>query len=119
MRRSAGYSLFEVMIAFAILSLVLSILVPGQTKLLSRATQVDQQLLALDFAYSRLDKLRVIAPLSLGQTTYEYRDWRIHQTVSRSLDLTDATASVVFVKLDIMSKSGKSIAEIQTYMSLR
>ncbi|MDA8747771.1 prepilin-type N-terminal cleavage/methylation domain-containing protein, partial [Litoreibacter sp.] len=78
--KRSGFSLFEVLIAFAVLSLVLVALIPGQAQLLSRATQSEQQSLAMDYALSRAALLGVTHSLNKGQVHEQYREWTIVET---------------------------------------
>ncbi|WP_108813226.1 type IV pilus modification PilV family protein [Loktanella sp. Alg231-35] len=76
MTRRAGYSLFEVLIAFVIMSLVLAALIPGQAQLLGRAAMQEEQLLAYDYALSRIAALET-APLVAQTQQDSYRDWEV------------------------------------------
>lgn len=100
MKRRAGYSVFEVLIAFTIMSLVLSALLPGQAKLLSQALESESALLAHDVALSRLARLGTSEELTSGQMILEDGPWRIVQRVLQSanssvdLDVFDIVIAV-------------------------
>ena len=51
----AGFSLLEVLIAFAVMAAVLGALVPGQAAMAARTGEAAGRLLAADYALSRLD----------------------------------------------------------------
>lgn len=88
--RAAGYSLFEVLIAFSIMALVLAVLVPGQARLMGRVKDIDERALAKDYALSRLALLSVSLPLRVAETSDRYRDWQIAQRVTdHSFDKAD------------------------------
>ncbi len=71
MKLRAGYSVFEVLVAFGIMALVLSALLPGQAQLLARASGGDEAILAHDFALSRIAHLSAVRPIEPGETTFE------------------------------------------------
>ena len=83
-KRSAGYSMFEVLIAFAIMALVLSALLPGQAQLLSRAAVSGDRLLAHDFALSRLAQIQVTEDLTIGETSRLDGPFRALQRITSS-----------------------------------
>ena len=51
----AGFSLLEVLIAFAVMAAVLGALAPGQAAMAARVGEAAERLLAADYALSRLD----------------------------------------------------------------
>ncbi|MCU0826013.1 MAG: type II secretion system GspH family protein [Tabrizicola sp.] len=84
-RARAGYSLLEVLVAFAILTVVLSVILPGNGRLLLRTNSAEAQVLAQDYAMSRLERLVVAGwednrPL----TTFseDYRDWVVDVSIA-------------------------------------
>ncbi len=81
MTRRAGYSLFEVLLAFAILTTVLAVLLPGQSRLLHRMSQSEHKVLAQDYALSVLDSLGLENPVepSLSRTTH--LDWDVETEI--------------------------------------
>ena len=82
MTRRSGYSVFEVLLAFAIMTLVLSALLPGQAKLLARAGQSDDMILAQDFALSRLAFLSAVRPLETGEVVTTHGPWQSIESVT-------------------------------------
>ena len=67
MRQSrAGYSLFEVLIAFAILAMVLSVLIPGQARYLIRLRPEHRNhVWSYDFVHCRTDDGKVFRTLNI------------------------------------------------------
>jgi len=114
MTRRAGYSLFEVLIAFAVMTMVLTALLPRQAGLFSRVAQVDERQLAQDFAYSRLDRLGVSDPLQPGITVQAYRDWRLTQTVTETVLPGASEITAVRILIEIASRSGARLARAET-----
>ncbi len=82
MKTSAGYSLVEVLVAFAIMATVLAVLLPGSAKLYARLPDQNERLLAYDYALSRLSRLGVETPLRIGEESGTYRDiWQWTETI--------------------------------------
>lgn len=79
----AGYSLLEVLVAFAIMSLTLSVLIPGQGRLLQSASQQEERFLAQDYAISRMETLGISRPVRPGRQEGRYRDWRWEEVLRR------------------------------------
>lgn len=95
MNKRAGYSLFEVLIAFAVMAMVLVVLVPGQAKLLARASDTDDRALAFDLALSHMARLGISEPLAFGGTTSQHGRWEALIAVVPSGDgLADITVQV-------------------------
>lgn len=110
--RRAGYSLFEVLIAFAILTMVLSALIPGQAKLLSRVNQQDHKFLALDYAYSRMALIGVTETIASGTSTDNYRNWHISQDVSESV-LDGSDTRLFKIMIDVQYQGGETLARVE------
>ena len=72
----AGFSLLEVLIAFAVMAAVLGALLPGQAAMAARMGEAAECLLAADYALSRLDALGVAEPVPAEAET-DYRGWKI------------------------------------------
>ncbi|WP_284165979.1 hypothetical protein [Frigidibacter sp. SD6-1] len=104
--RTAGYSLFEVLLAFVIMSLVLAVLLPGQAQLMRRTYDTETRLLAADFAVSRLSSLQLSRSLAPGRATKEYRDWIVVENVEELvLVVTEEPVSVI--EVTILSRRGE------------
>jgi Tfp pilus assembly protein PilV len=105
--KRAGYSVFEVLIAFAIMAMVLSALLPGQAKLLARATASDDKILAYDFALSRLAQLAVAQPLEAGNSTTEEGDWKAVESV---IAVAEENATRFDLSVSIETQDGRELA---------
>ncbi len=103
-----GYSVFEVLIAFAIMALVLSALLPGQARLLTRASRGGDAVLAYDFARSRLAVLATEQPLEAGETVLEDGDWRAIQTVG--FGESSSGAQSVEIMVTVVDAAGREMA---------
>jgi len=112
MSGKAGYSLIEVLIAFVIVTLVLSALIPGQAMLLQRTVAQADRTLAFDYALSQAAHLGVTRPLAVGQTSETYRDWHV------TTDIVPAAAASGFdVSITVFSASGARLAQFETHMA--
>lgn len=111
--RRAGYSLFEVLLAFAIMAMILSVLLPRQTDMLRRIQAVDAQALAHDYAMSRLALATVVGPLNAGTTTDTYRAWTVTETIQNA-PLGGTNLSAWTVRVVIEDATGTPLAEAQT-----
>lgn len=111
--RRAGYSLFEVLIAFAIMTMVLTVLIPGQARLLSRVTGQDDRFLAQDYAYSRMAKIGVVAPIEEGTQTDNYRNWQITEDISETT-LDDIDIRLFRISIKVHNQDGTLLANVQT-----
>lgn len=83
MNARSGYSVFEVLVAFTVMSLVLAVLVPGQTQLLRRAQNGPEKLLAQDLAYSRIATLGVSRSIEEGVSQTQDGPWTIEEVVTK------------------------------------
>ena len=101
MNSRSGYSILEVLIAFAVMSMTLAVLLPGQTQLLGRAGTASERALAHDLALSRLE---AVPHLGIGPATEPYEDWRIEQVVE---DLQGQRR----VTVRVMSANGRVLAD--------
>lgn len=113
----SGYSVFEVLVAFAIMALVLSALLPGQARLLARATSGDDTVLAYDLALSRLATRAVIGPWVVGETTKNHGTWRSVEQISSGETIGSATRYDLTVI--ILNADGREIARASTLRFLQ
>lgn len=104
-----GYSILEVLIAFAVMSMTLAVLLPGQTMLLGRAATAADRALAHDYALSRLEQARVFGT-SAGSDTY--RDWQIHVDSSGAEGQRRVTVTVT-------NTAGRQLAEVSRAFAVR
>ncbi len=116
MKRRAGYSLLEVLIAFAVMSLVLSAVVPNQALLLSLASDQEQKVLALDFAVSISERLGIDAPIKLGVSETTYGDWRV-QTIVESYGASDYLPDLAQAHITISGADGRLLATLKTLVA--
>jgi len=110
---NAGYTLLEVLIAFAIMAMVLSALIPGQARLQIRSNAADEVFLATDYALSRLDKLGVSEQITSGVQKDLYRDWQVTHIVSEE-PFANTDSKVFRIILEIKTRSGRQLAKIET-----
>lgn len=118
MSRRKGYSLLEVLIAFVILTLVLAALLPGQARLLDRASIQEQQLLAHDYALSLVATIGTSTPPDIGTTDSTYRNWNITTTIAPSEILGDA-ARVIALEISVHDNRRRLLATAYSVMVLR
>jgi prepilin-type N-terminal cleavage/methylation domain-containing protein len=107
-----GFSLFEVLIAFTIMSMVLVALIPGQARLLGRATEADQRALAFDYALSRALELGVTEPLRIGSEIEQYREWDI--TLNTMLVERVTQGDIVETHVEIRLRDGRPLAKLRS-----
>lgn len=113
MKRSAGFSLLEVLIAFAVMALVLSALIPGQARLLGRTNTAKEELLAYDYALSRLSEIGIATPIAIGATDYVYNDWTVVITTDQTTS-PDPNVPLVMITTTIAHSSGRTLATAKT-----
>lgn len=105
MTRKTGYSLIEVIVAFAVMSAVLAVLIPGQAQLLGRVGTASERVLAQDYAFSILEEASVL-DVSPGDPPRQFRDWDIQ--VSR----TELGEDRIEVAVDIRAGNGAALARL-------
>ena len=111
--RTAGYSLFEVLLAFAIMAMILSVLLPRQTDMLSRIRNIEDRALAQDFAMSRLALLSIAVPLLPATTTDSYRAWTVIENIESSV-IHDTDLIALILQVTIQNQRGTVLAKVQT-----
>lgn len=115
----AGYSLFEVLIAFAIMSMMLAVLIPGQARVFARSADADTRFLATDYALSVLEEIGVSQPLQIGEVQQTFDDWRVLITANETTLSDDTQMPVQHITVQILSSGGQSLAEISTVRPVR
>ena len=75
-RRRRGFTLLEVLVAFVVLALSLSALLPALTTLGHRGRLAEDRWLAGELALSRLEAAGVTTPLARGDDSGAWQDWR-------------------------------------------
>lgn len=111
--RKAGYSLFEVLIAFTVMSLVLAAIIPGQAKFIRRNDMLIDGNLAYDFALSQLAKLGISEPINPGEKHWEYRDWIVSESITENR-VSPLGAPIFYINISVKTPNNKTIARIQT-----
>jgi len=115
MRQSrAGYSLFEVLIAFAILAMVLSVLIPGQARYLTRTKSSQERVLAADYAQSVLERSGISDPLDSPEDSFTYRTWQ----VTRRVEPLPGTPPQLRVTVEVQDAAGKALATLDAPRSV-
>lgn len=102
MNRRAGYSILEVLIAFAVMSMTLAVLLPGQTQLLGRAATASERALAHDYALSRLEVAHV---LGSADPIDRYDTWQIRQEVT-------AQEGQRRITITVLNNTGRALAQV-------
>jgi len=115
-RSQAGYSLLEVIVAFAVMATVLSVLIPGQTRLLARNSTSVETLSAYDYARSRLNYIGKITPLEPGVTDDIYRDWIIEEEIVEA-PAPNPNMRVYEITITLRSQTGRILATLQAIKS--
>jgi prepilin-type N-terminal cleavage/methylation domain-containing protein len=103
-----GYSLFEVLVAFVILALVLAVLLPGQASLLRRAVSGPEAVLAQDYALSHLAHIGRDIPAAEGQDSEPYRDWTVQTAITAEQDLFHVVITI--------SRGQQTLAEVDGWL---
>lgn len=106
-----GYSVFEVLVAFAIMAMVLSALLPGQTRWLVRASDADDVLLAEDVGRSRLALLRAGPLPPIGSTRTTDGPFTSHETVEPAIEAEGGATLVLTVRIETMD--GRLLATLR------
>lgn len=104
----SGYSVFEVLIAFIIMAMVLAVLIPGQARMLLRASETDATVLAQDLAISRMAHFGVSRPVEIGEATSVHGDWQVVENVVPEGD------NLAIIEVTVLSDRGKVLASITT-----
>ena len=99
----------EVLVAFVIMSIVLSALLAGQARTFGATTQTRADLLAYDLALSTIDLIGLERPFETGTTTVQNEDWTVVATVSESRVTSDG---VLFyrVQVEVLGPNGRRLA---------
>lgn len=116
MTSKSGYSVFEVLLAFTIMSLVLSALLPGQARLLARANDSEASLIAHDYALSRLAHLGTSEPLVAGSSVFQDGELQILQSVTEQADVV-TSASTFNILIVVQTAEGKEVARVSAKRS--
>ena len=112
-KNTEGYSLLEVLVAFAIMVTVLVVLLPSISNLPYKSDQLRSKVMAADYAHSRLATLGVSRKLEYGNKEGQYQErWLWREEVVPSSLSTDV-APIAEVSISILQlPTGKLLAEI-------
>ncbi|MEP4627164.1 MAG: type II secretion system protein [Tateyamaria sp.] len=110
MTRRAGYTLLEVLVAFAIMASILAVILPGQSQMLRQSSDAEITFLATDYAQSLMDRLGVSEAIVPGVQTDVYRDWRVAIETRPLIDFE----SFFSVTISIEDERGRQIATTQS-----
>lgn len=113
MNARAGYSLLEVLVAFVVMTLVLTAILPRQAVQLGRAEQAAQRGLALDYSRSLLDQMGVSKPLPQpGRSTTAYGDWRIEVLTERFASPLGQGPDALNVTIFVRDRNDRALATL-------
>lgn len=117
-RHRAGFSLLEVMVAFVVLALSLSALLPALTTLSHRSRSAEDRWLAGELALSQLDMVGVTAPLASGEESGEWRNWRWEvqiRPISAAIPESARFATLFEITVKVSdSRSGAVLVQLTT-----
>lgn len=128
MKRQRGYSLLEVIIAFALLALALTLLLGSLSGASRQIGQADQRTRAVLHAQSLLATLGVDAPLQAGQQQGEWENgryqWQLQvapyvEPRSGALPVADTVAGPSLAMLTLQVSWGEADAQRLQWHSLR
>lgn len=117
MNRKAGYSLFEVLVAFAIMAMVLTVLLPRQTLLLQRSVGLQDRAMARELALSDLARLGTELPLQPGLQDLAYGEWTLRRNISAREQIGDKDA--FDVKLEVLDAGDRILTELSVIKVVR
>ncbi len=109
MSRKTGYSLFEVLIAFAIMSIVLVTLIPGQATLQGRTETTTEEVLAHELALSVLDLALEVGVENARQGVILPESWKIKLETSELGPVSDLEQ---FLVVEILTDQDRSLAKL-------
>ena len=108
-----GFSLFEVLIAFAIMTMVLAVLLPGQTRFLERLDPAEERVLALDYAISLSEVAMLDINEPLQNPAFIYRDWLVAQSIEPQTIGPDR------LRIEVKAADGTLLAELEALFDSR
>jgi len=118
MNARAGYSLFEVLIAFTVMTMVLAVLIPGQAEQLSRVEATKTHLLAQDYALSRLAALGVADPVVPGSRQENYGGWSVEWQIAPTTVPGLTEGGFAQVQIRIADHNGQTLFTTETLREL-
>ncbi|MES0863745.1 type II secretion system protein [Ruegeria sp. SCPT10] len=118
MNKRAGYSLFEVLVAFTVMTMVLSVVLPRQAEFLAHANTRMERVKAADMAYSRLSELGMTLALESGENLEQIGDWLLFQRIT-SMDSVEPISDLVEVTVEIRSTAGDVLFQVSEVRVVR
>ncbi|MCD9085931.1 prepilin-type N-terminal cleavage/methylation domain-containing protein [Stenotrophomonas sp. SY1] len=119
MKRQAGYSLIEVIVAFALMALATTLLLGSLSGAARQVRVADQQGRAALHAQSLLATVGIDAPLAAGQRQGEWEQGRYRWTLQVAPYVEPRQASSRLWQLDLRVRWGDSAQEQLHWRSLR
>lgn len=95
----AGFSILETLVAFVVLALALSALLPAQSRMTERSAESRTKWVAAELARSRLAAAGITTPLQPGSATGIWQDhwaWQITITPYQGLPAQEQRAGPLF-----------------------
>lgn len=114
MKGRDGYSLFEVMIAFAIMAMVLAVLIPRHTDLIGRARNIDARLAAQEFALSKMAALGIELPLETGRFEETQGEFSLKQEIS-AFRLRDTEIELLEIVITVTTGNGRELSRLREW----
>lgn len=109
MTSKSGYSLLEVLVAFTIMTLVLTAIMPGQGRMAVRARYISEEYIAHDFALSRLAMIGRARPIIYGEHRSQYGAWFVLERVERKF-LDVGHQQLLSISVEIRDPADRVIA---------
>lgn len=110
-----GFSLIEVLVAFAVMSLLLVVLIPQQSYLYGRAASSADEVLANDFALSIIEPIGVVSAARPVQEQWDYRNWTVTLSITASELGTNDKIDTWVVQVVVLDGAGLELANITTH----
>lgn len=115
--KSAGYSLLEVLVAFGVMMLVLSALLPGQSRLAASSIRLQERQQANEYALSLLALASRETGLVSGTETGVYQSRWVWQIEVSTHPATSAKRPLYFVSVEVANTGGDILSSIDAVRS--
>lgn len=113
MNSRSGYTLLEVLVAFAVMAGVLAVVLPGLSAQLRQAGMVQDRFLATSYSQSRLDQLGITEEMQAGRVNETYRGWDVEINISAVRGQSDLPEHY-HVDIQIKDGAGRVVAGQET-----
>ena len=110
--KNAGYSLVEVLVAFAIMASVLTILIPGQTALIRQSNDVGSKLTAQEIALSHLARIGTEVPLDIGAYETQIGSFRLKHHVNQ-MQFSETDLDQLEIIVTVESSAGRELTRLR------